>query len=492
MASQPKGLPTTIQRGIVNFPGTTPDSQQAAEDLLARDRAEHHCFYGRVGFHNHLSHHLLAAYDFGASPTLLQALYDSEKKHQDGIYTVDTEKHVEERQDVTITPQDWKEFLQQRKFYSNYLDFFTEEIATRGITKTLETYLFSPDANDETAKMIPRLVGGALHPLIQIGYGIEFKSDAMVAQALAQAAVTSDFYPAVFDLHQTSSPSSEEIPLLSVFKAAYDSDIMTPVLPYNPDALLSKRLEEALGGDSARPAEIRRLTALWGVPDVPDEKDVERRLKELFFVATLLFAGTGREGHKPRLDFFLMHVLNSTLFLPSLLPAIVRPESRAMLLRAFLSTTLSYLTIRGRPHINAPLIMSYTATPHPPSSHAAIVEASSDAIGDPTTQAYQNPWLAIVADVLHAPDSHTIKATRALFYAASKYGSIPAGKVPGAVGKDGKEVLPGIAQVDGTVFIRAAGALMDTLGWVTHGEKAGSWDRSGLGWDDAWKSEPST
>ena len=50
-----------------------------------------------------------------------------------------------------------------------------------------------------------------------------------------------------------------------------------------------------------------------------------------------------------------------------------------------------------------------------------------------------------------------------------------------------KESLPGIGNIDGSIFVRAAGVVMSTLGWVSHGEPAGKWDTSGLGWDDAWK-----
>jgi hypothetical protein len=36
--------------------------------------------------------------------------------------------------------------------------------------------------------------------------------------------------------------------------------------------------------------------------------------------------------------------------------------------------------------------------------------------------------------------------------------------------------------------VRAAGAMMNTLGWSGHGQKEGDWDRSALGWDAAWES----
>ncbi|KAI0766421.1 hypothetical protein BD413DRAFT_570764 [Trametes elegans] len=48
--------------------------------------------------------------------------------------------------------------------------------------------------------------GGAVHPLIQTGYAVEFGSDAMVAQALAQTAVHDAFRPELFDLQNAPPP----------------------------------------------------------------------------------------------------------------------------------------------------------------------------------------------------------------------------------------------------------------------------------------------
>ena len=80
---------------------------------------------------------------------------------------------------------------------------------------------------------------------------------------------------------------------------------------------------------------------------------------------------------------------------------------------------------------------------------------------------------------------------RALFYAAQKYGSTAAGDVVGTFrNEEGQvETHKGMGKVDGTLFVRAAGVVMDTLGWVSHGQAVGAWDRSALGWEDAWKNE---
>ena len=261
---------------------------------------------------------------------------------------------------------------------------------------------------------------------------------------------------------------------------------MTPVMPYDPDALLSARFRDACA--NGRPAEIRRLSALWQIDISRGQAELDDKVEEILWTATLLLAVSGKRGRKPRLDFFLMHMLNASLFLPSLLNVIPTMESKATLLRAMVPVLLIYLTVRGRPRIDPELMMSYTATPRPPNS--STPQPDSSAIGDPRDEADYNPWPMIVSSVLHAPDAHTLKAIRALYYAAQRYGQTPPGGAIGAFDTDGRETHAGMAKVDGSIFVRAAGVVMDTLGWVSHGQKEGSWDRSALGWDDAWKSDP--
>lgn len=319
---------------------------------------------------------------------------------------------------------------------------------------------------------------------------------------MAQTAVHSPFVPELFDLEggketvngttsdTTFSPDhrqpSKGHSLLSILRAAYDSEILHPVMPYDPDALLSKRTNDAR--KDGRPEEIKRLAALWQVDISRGQEELDEKVEELLWLTTFLMAGSGKAGRKPRLDFFLMHGLNVSLFIPSLLKAIPTWKSKATLLNAMVPVILMYLITRGRPRINPELLMSYTATPRPPVSDKQPPPDTS-ANGDPRSDVDYNPWPTIVASVVHAPDAHTVKAIRALYYAAQKYGATPAGGAIGAFQPNGEETHKGMAKADGTIFVRAAGVVMDTLGWVSHGQKEGQWDRSALGWDDAWKTD---
>lgn len=319
---------------------------------------------------------------------------------------------------------------------------------------------------------------------------------------MAQTAVHSPFVPELFDLEwgkttidgaapPSASDSTHRQPskgrsLLSILRDVYDSDILRPVMPYDPDALLSKRTRDAR--EDGRPDEIKRLAALWQVDISRGQKELDEKVEELLWLTTLLLVATGKPGRKPRLDFFIMHTLNVSLFIPSLLKIIPSWESKAALLKAMLPVILMYLLLRGRPRINPELLMSYTATPRPPAS-ANHQKPDESANGDPHQDVDYNPWPDITASVVHAPDAHTLKAIRALYYAARHYGTTPAGSAIGAFQTNGDETHKGMAKVDGTIFVKAAGVVMDTLGWVSHGQKEGHWDRSGLGWDDAWKAD---
>lgn len=84
--------------------------------------------------------------------------------------------------------------------YPDYLEFFSSAIAKHGVSRALERYVFSPEANCNGALMLGRFVGGLVHPYIQAGvcggfrflqrlkaniilqFGIEFGQDFMVAQ----------------------------------------------------------------------------------------------------------------------------------------------------------------------------------------------------------------------------------------------------------------------------------------------------------------------
>ena len=125
-------------------------------------------------------HHILTLYALGASPTVLQKQYDNHSKRPIG-----------DLDEVVINDMHyWKKYqiyLGNEKHYRNFLVFFEREIDKMGYEAVFNEYLMKADerAND----LLVRMFMGFLHPIIHLGFGVEFKQPAIIAEALAQAAV---------------------------------------------------------------------------------------------------------------------------------------------------------------------------------------------------------------------------------------------------------------------------------------------------------------
>lgn len=309
-----------------------------------------------------------------------------------------------------------------------------------------------------------------------------------MATGLAQAAIHNPTAPQVYYFTFSEGKSDGPGPtVLEVLKEVYDSEILHPVMPYDPDAFINARLKAV--AELERAEEIRRLVSTFHVDPKAGPEEYASKAEEMIWVSTLLFAGTGKRDRKPRLDFFLMHLVTSSLFVNPMLRILDNPVSKANLLRSFLSVVILLTLARGRPRIDPDLLMSYTATPRPPGTS---LNPSKSALGSPLDDADYNPWPAILEDVIYHPDPHVLKTLRSLLSAAREYGATPAGGAIGSFipGTAVEETHRGTGSMDGTVFVRAAGLLMDYMGWVANGQEARpDWDRSALGWDAAWDKD---
>lgn len=302
------------------------------------------------------------------------------------------------------------------------------------------------------------------------------------ASGLAQAAVhTVRFQPAFAPVAE-SGPS-----MLEILRQVYDSPVLHPVMPYDNNALISTRMKAAL--TEGRAEEIQRICSRMNLDNLSDD-DYSAKANEIIWTCTLIMFATGKPGRNPRLDFFLMHLVTSSIFLKSYVNSLQVASHKADLIRIYVSTMILLLLSRGRPVIKPELVMTYTDKPRPPSSHTSnYYKADGTALGNPLEDADYNPWPALVASSLHAPDSHVLKTMRTLVYAARECGDTLPGCVDGAFLRDDAhgESHPGSSKLDGSLFVRAAGMTLDYMGWVVHGQPAREgWDRSALGWDDAW------
>jgi hypothetical protein len=219
---------------------------------------------------------------------------------------------------------------------------------------------------------------------------------------------------------------------------------------------------------------ISKHADAWTV-DLSRHGEIEAKIEELIWANTVIYAVGGHdpETDKFKADFFLMHLVTSSLFLPSL-AAYLSPRSAALLLKAYFATCLTWWVARGRPGLDIPAFYSSPwRSRHDNDDAGTHTQPSPPALPSPehADARRPNPWLPLLRSALVHPSDHLCKVQRAFAHFAALYG-MRRGGPPCEL--RGAEVL------DGWLFIRAAERTADALGWVREGEMPGSWSREGF------------
>ncbi|RDX50762.1 hypothetical protein OH76DRAFT_440647 [Lentinus brumalis] len=491
-------------RSPVRLPGITAASSEALVKTLKDDHVKWHAFFNDRGFHNHASHHLVAIYAMGAGGPLIEEAYQTHVVYMNPAF----------ESPEPITEDNFWKHLGKREFYNSYLEYFRAVLLKKDVTDVLEEYFFSSKANiggpglEGHPRMLNRLLAVLAHPMIHVGNGLEFGLLGLVAEGIAQAAVhhhdgESLTPPSLF---QADSPDSAIerltalLPSLSLGKAPFSAKTISANEPNRKTGVHAFTiLARVLADERFAPAKLAlptsmevdmfehvnaqvgeaivELTNEWAAGLVGEDATadaIEKKIEELAWLAALVY-GVGGWGARERVpkkqfnaDFFYMHLVTSSIFLPSLV-AYLSPRSAVILLRSYFAISLSWYIARGR----APLPIGafyedVTAWPVPP---ASPTNPGKDTLtpGD----AAPNPWLPIVQTTIVHPAEHLCKTQRALMHNATLYGQRAAGDFAG-LGLEGAELL------DGTLFIRVAGLTADRIGWMKEGQEAGDWDRAGF------------
>jgi len=194
------------------LPGITVESANKASELLQENHEKHHIFFNKSGFHNHIAHHLLTTYALGVSPSILQKHYDHNKSYQRPPVELE-EKVVEAMHD----PAKFKKCLGNEKYYHDFLIFFQKEMEEKGWQNVINDYVLKGD--ERADDMLTRLYAGFLHPIIHLGFGIEFQQPAIIAEALAQTAAHTDWMKSVLlpaEKAAKNSPTENAKPLVQL------------------------------------------------------------------------------------------------------------------------------------------------------------------------------------------------------------------------------------------------------------------------------------
>ncbi|KAG8769651.1 hypothetical protein FRC12_004828 [Ceratobasidium sp. 428] len=448
--------------------GITAESSATLQRLLKENHKRFHIYFNDRGFHNHLTHHLFAAYSIGAPSSVLQAAFDEHASYQRPAY----------KSPEKITHENWIKFLGNEDYYNSYMGFFNDEIQKHGLSATFERFIFSHDANWGAGepRMLDRFLSGLLHPMIHFGHAAEFGVPGMAALRKPPPTIYLATLTAALTISPSTKPKTHTHAFTILARVLADSRLEAgQTCRFESTQKLTDTLDST--GDI-----IREYAELWTVEE--DKKIIQERVEELQWFATTAFGlGGWKKDKKFKADFFLAHLVTSDLFVPSIL-SLLKLSDQATLLRAYFAVALGVFVSRGRPAIDVEGFFEHTSLdPKPPTEATEKLPA----------EATNNPWYKVLAHTIPHKDEHHVKAERALAHGAALYGARPKG-----VFKDTE--LKGAEHMDGTLFVRTGGLLMGAMNWnfilgvgerrttrSEDDEAEAGWDRNGLGWVEAWE-----
>ncbi|KAF7311978.1 hypothetical protein MIND_00209600 [Mycena indigotica] len=424
------------------YPGSTAETTKLVRKYLQKDFEQHHGFFNYWGAHNHTPFHLLVQWSLGGTVDQIEAIWEQHVAQERGL------GHSPQ----PITTKNFSKHLGDQDYYQGYQYFFADLLLKHSPNQVLEDWIFSPQANygGDKPDMLNRLFAGILHPMLYLGYGLEFSLPGLMAEGLAQACV-----------HGMSS--SVLVPK-SMFKTnggdTHAFTIVARILADDKFRSFSGNFNDVM---TQLGTELQEYAAEWGV-DGSDPKDVSAKVKELCFMNTMFYVvGGWRDGegfHKA--DFTLLHLVTSAMTVCSYIAVIESPEHKSLFLRAYFIRSLAYFVAQGLPDL--PLNSFFSAD---------ILTEFPDAEPDPSETAYPdasipNLWFKVIQSSLVHPDDHLSKTQRTLAHFGSLWSTVPAGEFEDTE-------LDDSSMIDGTLFVRAAALTMEWMGRIREGEPARLW-----------------
>lgn len=283
----------------------SPGATDAASTLLQQNHEKWHMYFRDVAGHNHIPHAILSTLAMGGTPADLQRAYDDGEPIQRPLPPMEAPA-VEKMRDPAV----FRQHMQRLDQYSNFLAFFEQELEQPGSSKeaVVSRYCFSRTPLADF--MLAQLFEGLYHPIIHLGFGIEFNLPGLVAEGLAQAASHDPmkidvFFQAAEALAGTRSVASK--PLVDLYRQVRASDTIRTAarLSDGPwkvrDGVLGRAFDE-----------IVHVAAQFQVS--PNEHDVQRATVEMMSCAAWACGGPHKPGKERKIDFFLMHCVTSSIF----------------------------------------------------------------------------------------------------------------------------------------------------------------------------------
>ncbi|KAI9709842.1 MAG: hypothetical protein M1828_002359 [Chrysothrix sp. TS-e1954] len=350
-----------VDAGEYSVPYLSQSSAQAASEILNENHEKHDIIFTDFGLHNHIAHHVLTVYGLGAKPDTIRKHYEHNASYQRPPRPRD-DSIADQLQDPTFFLQ---ELGKRTTNYPNYLELFIKEIREKGYERVCHEYLFAGDSRANV--MFARLCSGTLHPFIHLGFGIEFRQPAIVAEALGQTAI----HPTWLDSFFFDADEAAK-------KDARPSRSMVAILDSMNDDEALKDAPRWTDKNNMRDGVIARAQATmveyasqWRV----GTEDLDAAAAELINAASYFTMTAQKPPKQVKFDFYFMHSVTSSIFLPLFMKQDwISVENKAKILEYKGRTDLCQYASRRSPNLLMSEIEDYIPRRVDASDWTSIVE----------------------------------------------------------------------------------------------------------------------
>ncbi|OAP56136.1 hypothetical protein AYL99_09315 [Fonsecaea erecta] len=350
MATASKISLSTDVPAIVHVETLDRDATDTTSSLLNHNHTLHDIVFDAVGRHNHIVHHILASFALGADAETLQKQYDQNASYQRPPPPADDDV-------VNALGGNSKVFfdtMAKPENYSTFLAFFTRKLSSASIPDVLNEYVF--DETQLATTIFNRFFAGYYHPLIHLGYGVEFNQPAIVAEALAQACVHSTYLDAFFELTAAAAKTATPDTMVNLLDKIREDPIVSTAAHWEDG-------QKVRDGVLARAKyEMIAYAAQWRLSAPYTQESLEEAAAEVINADAYF---TGAAQHPPKvvkMDFFYMHAVNSSIFLSVFLAQEwIAPPAKAKLVEWKGRLDLALYASRRAPRLLLDEIANYPA-----------------------------------------------------------------------------------------------------------------------------------
>jgi len=344
--------------GLFKAAEIAPGALEECNGLLEKNHKAYHIFYRDPAFHNHMVHSLLTTLTLGASTQELQDRYNDLDPIQRPIPDID-EPLLAKLADADV----FHNTIGQIHQYHTFLEFFKRKIAAKGYRTVVLEYVFS--RTKVADRMLVQMVEGAYHPIIHLGFGVEFDQPAIVAEALALAAshdrmnIEEVLFAAETKAAAVVAFEGKPKPLIELMHDVRANERIRTAPVWSD---LGNKMRDGVvgraGDDMARVAAQFRIKA-------DDEADLNRRTAEMVSVCAYVAGSAHQQGRTRKIDFFVMHSVTSSIFCTVLIGQDWIPlADRARLVEYKARTDLMWYAATGSSPLDTEAISGYA---HPES-----------------------------------------------------------------------------------------------------------------------------